>query len=99
MQREKRKKLELYHDILHAIQEESIDGPVKPTRVQHLCNTSYDKMTKYLEELESKEMINKNPLSITERGKKFLIDYLKIRDFIKEMELEYVLDKENKNGL
>ncbi len=98
MQREKRRKLELYNDILSAIQEEGTKGEVKPTRVQHLCNTSYDKMSKYLNELYNKKMIDQKPLSLTDRGKKFLQDYSKIKDFLKEMELEYVV-KELKNEI
>jgi predicted transcriptional regulator len=99
MQREKRNKLELYNDILFAIQEEGTKGDVKPTRVQHLCNTSYDKMSKYLDELYIKKMIEKSPLSLTDKGKKFLQDYSKIKDFIKEMELEYVAKQELKNEI
>jgi predicted transcriptional regulator len=99
VQREKRKKLELYNDILTAVQYEATKGEVKPTRVQHLCNTSYDKMSKYLDELYNKKMIEKSPLSVTDRGKKFLQDYSKIKDFIKEMELEYVVEKELKNEI
>ena len=99
MQREKRKKLELYNDVLSAVQEEATQGEVKPTRVQHLCNTSYDKMSKYLDELYNKKMIEKSPLSITDKGKKFLQDYSKIKDFITEMELEYVAEKEIRNDI
>ena len=99
VQREKRKKLELYFDILSAIQKEAPSGEVKPTRVQHLCNTSYDKMSKYLDELYTKKMIEKSPLTVTDKGKKFLQDYSKIKDFIKTMELEYVVEKELKNEI
>ena len=96
MQREKRKKLELYYDVLDAIQKESFSGEVKPTRVQHLCNLSYDKMSKYLTELSAKNMIKNKPIAITEKGQKFLQDYSKIKDFINEMELEYVNESEGR---
>ena len=95
MQREKRKKLELYYDLLSAIQQESVSGEIKPTRVQHLCNLSYDKMSKYLTELATKDMIKNQPILITEKGQKFLQDYSKIKDFIIEMELEYVSERED----
>ena len=97
MLREKRKKLELYYDILQAIKQEATSGKVKPTRVQHLCNMSYDKMSNYINELKNKDMIDTSELSITDKGSKFLQDYSKISDFIKEMELEYVLDGEERN--
>jgi predicted transcriptional regulator len=47
----------------------------KPTRVQIHSNLSYDKLAKYLNELEMNEMILKNPLRITEKGRDFLQDY------------------------
>ena len=91
--------MEIYHDILTAIEHEGLNGEVKPTRVQHLSNMSYDKVTRYLDELYNKKMIEKSPLSLTDKGKKFFQDYSKIKDFIKEMELEYIVEKELKNEI
>lgn len=79
--RERRHKLRIYYDILNAIQQEgTYDGGAKPTRVQHLSNLPYDRLTHYLNELESKKMINKSDsLSLTEVGLKFLKDYAELR--------------------
>jgi len=88
--RERRHKLQIYHDILSAIREEAMteDG-AKPTRIQHLANMSYDKLSRYLDELEAKQMINKaNILSLTEHGHEFLREYLKIKELIERMGLE-----------
>lgn len=88
--REKRNKLQIYHDILNAIKQEKINGPVKPTRVQFLSNMSYDKLTVYLNDLASKEMITKIPLALEDRGNKFLFDYEKIHEHVKKLGLEYL---------
>lgn len=88
--RERRHKLQIYHDILSAIQEEAMneDG-AKPTRIQHLSNMSYDKLMRYLDELDAKKMINKaSTLSLTDQGREFLKQYEKIKDLIERMGLE-----------
>ena len=91
--RERRKKLEIYNDILVAIKEESQNGEIKPTRVQLRCNLSYDKFSNYLEELRRKDLI-RNSLTITPKGQKLLQDYERISQFIKKMQLDYVDVKE-----
>jgi predicted transcriptional regulator len=81
--------MEIYNDILSAIMLELSDGEAKPTRVQSHCNLAYDKLAKYLNELQSKKMIVKNPLGITEKGRDFLQDYDRIRDFVSAMDIKY----------
>jgi len=85
--------MELYNDILKAIMNEitNDDSSVaKPTRVQLRCNLAYDKLARYLDELESKKMILQNPLMITEKGKDFLQDYDRISNFVLEMGIKYL---------
>jgi len=88
--RERRHKLQIYFDILSAIREESMnEAGAKPTRIQHLSNMSYDKLSRYLDELEKKKMISRaDILSLTEKGHEFLRDYDKIKDLIERMGLE-----------
>jgi predicted transcriptional regulator len=81
--------MEIYNAILSAIKVELTNGEAKPTRVQSLSNLAYDKLVRYLGELESKEMIVQNPISITEKGYDFLQDYDRIRDFITVMNIKY----------
>ena len=83
MAREKRTKIQLYFDIISAIiQEEDIS----PTRIQFKCNTSYDKLMKYLGEMEEREIISKNgSIDVTDKGKIFHSDYSKINDLISEI--------------
>ena len=64
----KRNKMEIYNDVLSAINLELTNGEAKPTRVQTLSNLSYDKLVRYLSELEGKKMIVQDPLQITEKG-------------------------------
>jgi predicted transcriptional regulator len=82
--------MEIYNDILSAIKTELTNGEAKPTRVQSLSNLAYDKLVRYLNELESKQMIVQNPLGITEKGHDFLQDYDRIRDFVTVMGVKYL---------
>jgi predicted transcriptional regulator len=84
--------LELYNDILKAIGGETInDNSVAiPTRVQLRCNLAYDKLTRYLDELENRKMILQSPLLITEKGRDFLQDYDRISNFVQEMGIKYL---------
>ncbi|MEO9308897.1 MAG: winged helix-turn-helix domain-containing protein [Nitrososphaera sp.] len=86
----RRSKLGLYGDILSAIQDEASNGKVKLTRVQFRSNTSYDKLIRYLNELEKKNLIEKNPLKITNKGWKFLREYSKIRDDIERISQDFL---------
>ena len=53
--KERRSKIQLYYDIISAIVEDSQNNDnVSPTRIQFKCNTSYDKLAKYLEEMKKK---------------------------------------------
>lgn len=87
IKKERRKKLEIYFDVLQSIEHCSgeLDG-IKPTRIQQQCNLSYDKFERYLIELEGKKMIVKNPfISLTIKGRVFLNEYLVIKEFITKM--------------
>ena len=82
--------MEIYNDILSAIKLELTNGEAKPTRVQSLSNLAYDKLVRYLNELESKKMIMQDPLQITEKGRDFLQDYDRIRGFVLDMGIKYL---------
>ena len=88
--------MELYHDILKGILDELVDNDsgdgnskVKPTRVQLRSNLAYDKLAKYLNELENNKMIIKNPLQITPKGRDFLKGFDRIASFLIEMGIRY----------
>jgi predicted transcriptional regulator len=82
--------MEIYNDILSAINLELTNGEAKPTRVQSLSNLAYDKLVRYLNELEGKKMIMQDPLQITERGQDFLQDYNRIKGFVLDMGIKYL---------
>jgi predicted transcriptional regulator len=63
--------MEIYNDILSAVNLELSNGEAKPTRVQILSNLAYDKLVRYLNELEGKKMIMQDPLQTTEKGRIF----------------------------
>ena len=81
--------MEIYNDILSAVNLELSNGEAKPTRVQILSNLAYDKLVRYLNDLEDKKMIMQDPLQITEKGRDFLQDYDRIRDFVTAMGVKY----------
>ena len=93
MRRPQRNRLEIYHDIISAIQKDAENGEVKPTRVQQLSHMSYDKFSKYLTELKKENMIKNPVLKVSKKGLKFLQDYTKIKNFTKQMELEFLRTK------
>ena len=84
MAKERRTRIQLYFDIISAIFEEEMDNDsISPTRIQFKCNTSYDKLTKYLEEMEKRDIIQrKDSLSATDKGMQFHRDYSKINELI-----------------
>jgi predicted transcriptional regulator len=82
--------MEIYNDILSAINVELTNGEAKPTRVQSLSNLAYDKLVRYLNELENKKMIMQDPLQITEIGRDFLQDYDRIKGFVLDMGVKYL---------
>ncbi|MEM2760827.1 MAG: winged helix-turn-helix domain-containing protein [Nitrososphaerales archaeon] len=88
--KERRHKLQIYYDILVAIQQETTaEGGARPTRIQHLSNMSYDKLVRYLDELVEKEMISRGEtLVLTDKAREFLRDYEKVKDLIERMGLE-----------
>ena len=90
MPKPKRNKIEIYNDILSAINLELTNGEAKPTRVQTLSNLAYDKLVRYLNELEGKKMIMRDPLQITEKGRDFLQDYDRIKGFVLDMSVKYL---------
>ena len=92
MPRPKRSKMEIYNDILSAIRAESTDGEPRPTRIQAKSNLAYDKLMRYLGELEGRKMIAQNPLQVTGRGRDFLEDYGRIKGFLKEMGVKYLTE-------
>ena len=65
------------------------DNVANTTRVQLRSNPAYDKLARYLVELESKKMILQNPLLIADKGRILLQDYDRVSNFVVEMVIKY----------
>ena len=87
MAKDRRSKIQIFFDIVTAIIDDTQNNEsVSPTRIQIKCNTSYDKLTKYLEEMEKKEIIQKEKsISVTEKGMQFHKDYSRINELINKL--------------
>jgi len=85
--KDRRSKTQIFFDIVTAIIDDTQNNEsISPTRIQFKCNTSYDKLTKYLEEMEKKEIIQKEKsISVTEKGMQFHKDYSRINELINEL--------------
>ena len=85
--KDRRSKIQIFFDIVTAIIDDTQNNEsVSPTRIQFKCNTSYDKLTKYLEEMEKKEIIQKEKsISVTEKGMQFHKDYSRINELINRL--------------
>ena len=85
--KERRTKTQIFFEVITAVIDDAQNNElVSPTRVQNKCNTSYDKLTKYLEEMTKKGMIEKEKsITVTEKGMEFQKDYSRINELINEM--------------
>lgn len=90
MPEERRSKLEIFFDILYAINSEYTNGIIKPTKLQTHVKMSYDKLMKYLKELEEKEFVKIEPISMTQKGERFLRDYSNVVETISVMKNKYL---------
>lgn len=91
MPKPRRHRLQLYHEILSAIElEVTSGGAARPTRVQHLSNMSYDRLKKHLLELERTGLISMKDgaMVLTEKGRDFLKNYNQLTDVMHSIGLD-----------
>ncbi len=80
-----RSSLKIYLDILNTVLEE---GKAKPTRILYRANLSHDRLTKYLDELKAKGLVNENQVedgrfyTITPQGLDFVHEVKKAESFV-----------------
>ena len=80
-----RSSLKIYLDILSTVLEE---GDTKPTRILYRANLSHDRLTRYIEELKAKGLINENQIedgryyTITPKGLDFLHEIKRAESFL-----------------
>ena len=87
MAKERRTKTQIFFDIITAVIDDTQNNEsIILTRIQVKCNTSYDKLTKYLAEMEDRGMIEKGKsITVTVRGMEFHKDYSRINNLINEI--------------
>ena len=72
--------------MMRAIQAEGENG-AGPTKILYAANLSHDRLTQYIDELLEKELVSQLQQSdnrtyfLTEKGREFLKEYLKIERF------------------
>ena len=88
--RSKRSKWEIYNDILTAINNEGTYGEVRVTRIQFQSNLSFDNLTKHLKDLEKKQMINRTPISVTQKGFQYLKDSASVKELAQKLGLDQI---------
>ena len=89
--KDRRSKIQIFFDIVSAIIDDTQNNEsISPTRIQFKCNTSYDKLTKYLEEMEKKEIIQREKsIAITDKGMQFHKDYSRINELINKINKKF----------
>ena len=81
-----RSKVRILADMMRAIQAEGDIG-AGPTKILYAANLSHDRLTQYIDELLEKELVSQLQQSdnrtylLTEKGREFLKEYLKIERF------------------
>ena len=91
MAKERRTKTQIFFDIITAVIDDTQNNEsIILTRIQVKCNTSYDKLTKYLAEMEDRGMIEKGKsITVTVRGMEFHRDYSRINALINEINKKF----------
>lgn len=81
----RRSKIEIIHDMLFSVQEKQ--GRIKPTHLLYKSNLSHKKLTEYLDDLISKDLVQKvddggyHYIILTDKGATFLCEFRRIKEF------------------
>jgi predicted transcriptional regulator len=87
----RRDRLKIYGDLLSALRKSETNGQkVVLTHVQVQINVPFDRLKSYIRELrELGFIVDETSFKLTEKGRKYLREYEKIIDFMKQMGLTY----------
>ncbi len=86
----RRDKLKIYGDLLAVLNDESKSDRIVLTRVQVKINVPFDRLKKYITDLNDLGLIeDETSLTLSEKGKQYLREYEAVLDFVKRMGLSY----------
>jgi predicted transcriptional regulator len=87
---QRRDKLKIYGDLLSMLNSERSGEKIVLTRIQVKANVPFDRLNKYLSELNDLGLIeNEDTPILTEKGKQYLREYEEVLDFMKRMGVAY----------
>jgi predicted transcriptional regulator len=87
---QRRDRLKIYGDLLHALKSESSVEKIVLTQIQIRIKVPFDRLKTYIAELVSLGLIQDEiSLKLTEKGRRYLKEYERVLDFMKRMGLSY----------
>jgi predicted transcriptional regulator len=86
----RRDKMKIYGDLLSILNFENNKEKVILTRLQAKLNVPFDRLKKYLRQLDELGLIeNETSPKLTKKGRQYIREYEKVLDFMRHMGLEY----------
>jgi predicted transcriptional regulator len=86
----RRDRLKIYGDVLTVLHDEASNERTVLTRIQLQTNVPFDRLKKYISELQNLGLIEGDAsLKLTEKGKQYLREYEQVLEFIKRMGITY----------
>jgi predicted transcriptional regulator len=86
----RRDRLKIYGDLLTILSEEALKEKIVLTSVQMRLNVPFDRLKNYIAELYNLSLIeNEASLKLTDKGRKYVLEYEKILDFMEQMGIAY----------
>ncbi len=86
----RRDRLKIYGDLLSILYAENNEEKIVLTRVQVQIKVPFDRLKSYISELKELDLIvDETSLKLTDKGKRYLVEYEKVLDFMRSMGLAY----------
>jgi predicted transcriptional regulator len=87
MKKARRNKMKIYGDLLSILKAEKRNtDKIILTHIQVKMNVPFDRLKSYLSDLEDLNLIeDQNSYNLTQKGKQYLSEYMKIIDFMERM--------------
>jgi len=93
--KDRRSLTDIYYDVLQSIINNSYRSKLGITNVQQSAGVSFDKISRYLKEMERLKIITLKPhISITPRGRNYIRDVAKIQEITEKTMSPYFKEEE-----